>query len=86
MKFSLQTLKNKQSSYCRLQMFGPHLLLQRLTDVVRRLKTFWLQKNKQHQNIQKKYNDSNCIYNHRMKSLAIRRFKDDVLKDTQSKY
>ncbi|KAL4556139.1 hypothetical protein LXL04_038782 [Taraxacum kok-saghyz] len=32
-----QTLKNKQSSSCRLQTFGPPLLLQRLADVVGRL-------------------------------------------------
>ncbi|KAL4556320.1 hypothetical protein LXL04_038967 [Taraxacum kok-saghyz] len=43
---SLQTLKNKQSSSCRLQTFGPPLLLQRLADVVRRLQMFWFRKNK----------------------------------------
>ncbi|KAL4586877.1 hypothetical protein LXL04_011522 [Taraxacum kok-saghyz] len=50
MNFSLQTLKNKQSSSCRLQTFGPPLLLQRLADVVRRLQMFWLRKNKRHLN------------------------------------
>ncbi|KAL4569784.1 hypothetical protein LXL04_025427 [Taraxacum kok-saghyz] len=45
---SLQTLKNKQSSSCRLQTFGPPLLLQRFADVVRRLQMFWFRKNKQH--------------------------------------
>ncbi|KAL4557038.1 hypothetical protein LXL04_035208 [Taraxacum kok-saghyz] len=46
--FSVQTLKNKQSSSCRLQMFGPPLLLQRLADVGRRLQMFCLRKNKQY--------------------------------------
>ncbi|KAL4557739.1 hypothetical protein LXL04_035927 [Taraxacum kok-saghyz] len=41
----------KQSSSCRLQTFGPPLLLQRLADVVRRLQMFWLRKNKQHLNV-----------------------------------
>ncbi|MFS7954065.1 hypothetical protein Hanom_Chr07g00625941 [Helianthus anomalus] len=40
--------KNKQSSPCRLQRFGPALLLQMFADVVRRLETFYLRKNKQH--------------------------------------
>ncbi|KAJ0488246.1 hypothetical protein HanHA300_Chr12g0430821 [Helianthus annuus] len=35
----LQKLKNKQSSSCRLQRFGPPLLLQMSADVVRRLQT-----------------------------------------------
>ncbi|MFS7976564.1 hypothetical protein Hanom_Chr10g00893941 [Helianthus anomalus] len=42
--------KNKQSSPCRLQRFGPALLLQMFADVVRRLQTFYLRKNKQHLN------------------------------------
>ncbi|MFS7990256.1 hypothetical protein Hanom_Chr11g01056601 [Helianthus anomalus] len=37
---SLQKLKNKQSSPCRLQRFGPPLLLQMSADVVRRLQKF----------------------------------------------
>ncbi|KAL4576521.1 hypothetical protein LXL04_012616 [Taraxacum kok-saghyz] len=37
---SLQTFKNKQSSSCNLQTFGPPLLLQRIADVVRRLQMF----------------------------------------------
>ncbi|KAL8242004.1 hypothetical protein R6Q59_012306 [Mikania micrantha] len=37
-----QTLKNKQSSFNRLQIFCPTLLLQRSADVVRRLQTFYL--------------------------------------------
>ncbi|KAJ0872853.1 hypothetical protein HanRHA438_Chr11g0528461 [Helianthus annuus] len=45
---SLQKLKNKHSSPCRLQMFGSPLLLQMSADVVRRLQTFYLWKNKQH--------------------------------------
>ncbi|KAJ0918527.1 hypothetical protein HanRHA438_Chr05g0218961 [Helianthus annuus] len=39
---SLQKLKNKQSSPCTLQRFGPPLLLQMSADVVRRLQTFYL--------------------------------------------
>ncbi|KAJ0658213.1 hypothetical protein HanLR1_Chr14g0555231 [Helianthus annuus] len=34
--------KNKQSSCCRLQRFGPPLLLQMSADVVRRLQIFYL--------------------------------------------
>ncbi|MFS8002999.1 hypothetical protein Hanom_Chr13g01208721 [Helianthus anomalus] len=45
---SLQKLKNKQSSSCRLQRFGPPLQLQMSADMVRRLQTFYLLKNKQH--------------------------------------
>ncbi|KAJ0480189.1 hypothetical protein HanIR_Chr13g0628691 [Helianthus annuus] len=40
----------KQSSSCRLQRFGPPLLLQMSADVVRRLQIFYLRKNKQHLN------------------------------------
>ncbi|KAK1421417.1 hypothetical protein QVD17_23733 [Tagetes erecta] len=50
-KLKLQTAdikKNKQSSSCRLQMFGPPLLLQMSADVVCRLQTFSCRKNKQH--------------------------------------
>ncbi|KAJ0441949.1 hypothetical protein HanIR_Chr16g0803641 [Helianthus annuus] len=39
---------NKRSSPCRLQTFGPPLLLQMPADVVRRLQTFSRRKNKQH--------------------------------------
>ncbi|KAK1421911.1 hypothetical protein QVD17_24636 [Tagetes erecta] len=38
----------KQSSSCRLQMFGPPFLLQMSADVICRLQTFSYRKNKQH--------------------------------------
>ena len=43
----LQTLKNKQSSSCRLQTFSPPLLLHMFADMVRKLQMFCLSKNKQ---------------------------------------
>ncbi|KAJ0859094.1 hypothetical protein HanRHA438_Chr13g0608501 [Helianthus annuus] len=45
---SLNTLKKKPSSSWRLHRFGTPLLLQMSADVVRRLLTFYLLKNKQH--------------------------------------
>ncbi|KAL4562084.1 hypothetical protein LXL04_034276 [Taraxacum kok-saghyz] len=41
----LQKLKNKQSSFCRLQTFGLPLLLQIVADMVRRLQMFCLENN-----------------------------------------
>ncbi|MFS7918080.1 hypothetical protein Hanom_Chr03g00196681 [Helianthus anomalus] len=35
-------LRNKRSSSCRLQRFGPPLQLQMSADVVRRLQTFYI--------------------------------------------
>ncbi|KAL4575751.1 hypothetical protein LXL04_011836 [Taraxacum kok-saghyz] len=55
-------VKNKQSSCCRLQTFGPPLLLQRLADMVRRLQMFWLRKNKRPLREPRKYTDTIDVY------------------------